>query len=82
MALLVITVNQKENQMGVQEHHKEYLQYVINTGGYATVANFDEDWEPIGPMLRADLMPEFIEENGDGKLILTEAGKEALGTTT
>jgi hypothetical protein len=51
MALLVITVNQKENQMGVQEHHKEYLQYVINTGGYATVANFDEDWEPIGPML-------------------------------
>lgn len=68
--------------MAVQEHHKQYLQYVINTGGYATVDNFDEDWEPIGPMLRADLMPEFIVENDGGKIVLTEAGKAALETSS
>ena len=66
--------------MAIKEHHKQYLQYVINTGGYVTADDFDEDWEPIGPMLRADLVPEFIEEDSDGKLILTEAGKSALET--
>ena len=67
--------------MAVKEHHKQYLHYVINTGGHATVANFDEDWEPIGPMLRAELFPDFIVENEDGKIVLTEAGKSALETS-
>lgn len=62
----------------IQPHHKEYLQYIVNTGGNVTIAGFDDDWEPIGPMLRRDLMPVFIVEQPDGKLALTDAGRDAL----
>lgn len=44
----------------------------------STVVNFDEDWEPIGPMVRAQLMPEYMIENDQGKLELTAAGKERI----
>ena len=64
----------------VSEHQKQYLQYVINTGGNATVETLDDDYEPIGPMIRRDLMPKFIVEGADGKLDLTKAGREALNT--
>ena len=53
---------------------RQYLQYVIHTGGNATVAGFDEDWEPIGPMVRRELVPTYLIEE-DGKLKLTNAGK-------
>lgn len=62
----------------VSEHQKQYLQYVINTGGNATVATLDDDFDPIGPMIRRDLMPTYIVEQDDGKLALTDAGREAL----
>ena len=64
--------------MPVSDHQKQYLQYVINTGGNATVATLDDDYEPIGPMIRRDLMPAYIVENAAGKLELTEAGKAEL----
>jgi len=58
--------------------HKKYLQYIVNTGGNVTVAGFDDDWEPIGPMVRRDLMPTYIVELANGKLALTDAGRAAL----
>lgn len=64
--------------MSIRKDLIQYLQYVQNTGGNATVAQFDDDWEPIGPMLRGELMPTYITEMPDGKLALTEAGKAAL----
>lgn len=64
--------------MSIQPHLIQYLQYVKNTGGNATVAGFDDDWEPIGPMLRKDLMPTYIVEDLNGKLHLTAAGDAAL----
>lgn len=54
-----------------------YLKYVKNTGGSATIAIFDDDWEPIGPQLRAELMPTYIEEVS-GELRLTKAGAAEL----
>lgn len=57
---------------------KQYLQYVVNTGGYATVAGFDDDWEPIGPMVRRELMPRYIIEGQDGQLGLTTEGAAEL----
>lgn len=53
------------------------LQYVVNTNGNATVAIFDDDHDPIGPSLRAELMPAFVAEV-NGRLRLTPAGEEAL----
>ncbi len=64
--------------MAIAKHLIQYLQYVQNTGGNATVAGFDDDWEPIGPTLRKDLMPTYIFEKSDGKLALTEAGRAEL----
>lgn len=62
----------------INEHHRKYLQYIVNTGGNATIAGFDDDWEPIGPMVRRDLMPRYIIERPDGKLALTDEGVAAL----
>lgn len=45
---------------------KKYTDYIKNTGG-VTPEQFDEDWEPIGPMVRADLY--------DAKLVKTQNGK-------
>lgn len=64
--------------MALAGHMIQYLQYVHNTGGNVTVAGFDEDWEPIGPKLRADLMPTYIVEKSNGKLDLTELGMVEL----
>lgn len=61
--------------------HVRALQYVTNTGGIATVDQFDDDHEPVGPMLRRDLMPVYMLENTGGKLELTEAGKAAAVIT-
>jgi hypothetical protein len=54
------------------------LQYVVNTGGNASVMIFDDDHEPIGPMLRRELMPFYMEELPTGMLDLTPAGRLAL----
>lgn len=35
--------------------YQKYLDYIRNTGGVST-DQFDEDWEPIGPMVRRDLV--------------------------
>jgi hypothetical protein len=57
---------------------RQALGYVINTGGNATIAIFDEDHEPIGPMLRERLMPGLIAVGEDGKLTVTQSGHAAL----
>lgn len=62
----------------IKPHLVKYLEYVQNTGGNATVADFDEDWEPIGPTLRGELMPQFMFVGSGGKLALTEHGRAAL----
>lgn len=57
--------------------HAQALQslvYVRNTGGLATVENFDEDFEPIGPALREQVMPAFVGVDETGHLQLTLAG--------
>ena len=35
---------------------EKYLQYIKNTGGSPKVEWFDDDWEPIGPKVRADMV--------------------------
>ncbi len=68
------------NVKTVSEHQKQYLQYVINAGGNATIATLDDDFSPIGPMIRNDLVPTFIMvAPGSEKLSLTDAGHAALG---
>lgn len=60
------------------QRFKQYLQYIVNTGGNATIASLDDDFEPIGPMIRRDAMPRYFVEREDGKLALTAAGRAVL----
>ena len=53
------------------------LQFVKNSGGYATKENFIDDHEPVGEWLWRDLAG-YIEVNYDGKIFLTKAGHDAL----
>ena len=43
-----------------------YLEYIQNTGGNPKISHFDEDWEPIGPLLRKEMKNKHLiyEENG------------------
>ena len=63
--------------MAIRPDLKQYLDYVVNTGGNASVAAFDDDWEPIGPMVRKELMPRYMVVGPNGKLALTDEGVEA-----
>ena len=50
------------------------LQYVANAQ-VATEAMFDEDHEPVGPTLRAELMPRYMVTGANGILTLTAEGE-------
>lgn len=49
-------------------HLKQYTGYLRNAGGSVTLAQFDDDWEPIGPMVRADLRKYKMAEEKDGRI--------------
>ena len=54
------------------------LQYIRNTNGGATKANFIEDWEPVGGMEWELLVKaEFVEEI-EGAIYLTKKGSARL----
>jgi hypothetical protein len=48
------------------EYYQIYLDYIRNTGGYPTIFQFDDDWEPIGPKVREDMkkLGLIFERNG------------------
>lgn len=50
----------------MNDNLKNALQYIANTGGHPKIEWFDDDHEPIGPMLRADLLRAglVVEANG------------------
>lgn len=53
------------------EYLTKYLEYIDNTGGSPTTQQFDQDWEPIGPLVRRDLTGAGLIEQRDGKLYRT-----------
>lgn len=57
---------------------KQALQYIRNTGESVNAAQFDDDNEPIGPLLRRDIVPAYAAPDAAGILKLTDAGKAAL----
>jgi hypothetical protein len=50
------------------EQFRQYIDYITNTGQEPlSVAAFDEDWEPIGPMARRDMVAaDLIQVRKDG----------------
>ena len=48
------------------EKFQKYLDYIANTGGKPKIVWFDDDWEPIGSMVRKDMKAlGLIEDDGE-----------------
>ncbi|MBF0102058.1 MAG: hypothetical protein HQK77_14240 [Desulfobacterales bacterium] len=54
----------------MKEYFKKYIDYITNTGGSPTIQQFDEDWEPIGEMVRRDMEFDGLTECKDDKIYL------------
>lgn len=60
--------------------HKTQVEYVRNTNGHATVADFVDDWTPVGRQLWNDLVADGMAYAADqnGTIRLTSAGHDLL----
>ncbi len=58
--------------------NKQYVDYINNTGQVPLpVHMFDEDWEPIGPMLRRDMAAEgLIADDGENIILRADLVRE------
>lgn len=58
--------------------NKKYVDYIKNTNppdGKLEIAFFDDDWDPIGPMIRKDLKMWGLIDFDETHVWVTEAGK-------
>jgi hypothetical protein len=55
-------------------HLEQYVTYIKNTGldGRLTTDQFDDDWEPIGPVVRRELQAARIITIYDNKISLVK----------
>ena len=49
---------------------KRQIEYIKNTGGSPKIEWFDDDHDPIGPILRSDMKKADVIRECDGKLFL------------
>ena len=50
----------------------KYIDYIKNTGGSPSVIFFDDDWDPIGPLIRADMRAAGLIVEKDELIYLVE----------
>lgn len=58
----------------IPKHLKQYVDYINNTGG-VTPDQFDDDWMPIGQMIRNDMSAAGLilpETNNTGNIVLRD----------
>ena len=48
----------------------KYVDYIKNVGGNIKTKDFDEDWEPIGPRIRKELLDAEFTSESNGVMIL------------
>ena len=63
--------------------HKKCLEYIRSAGGSPKIEWFDEDWEPIGPLLRSDMIEANLVREQNGRILELwgweqDAGQHAL----
>jgi hypothetical protein len=61
----------------INENQRKSMQYVKNTNGGATKADFIEDWSPIGAALWCDIL-EYVRVDENGRIWLTAEGVAQL----
>lgn len=60
--------------MRVEKHYLEYIDNASNP----TRAQFDDDWEPAGPMLRRIMAEDGLAEMRGERMYLTDIGSKAI----
>ena len=60
--------NTKTEQTTMHPQLKRALEYISNTGGSPNITQFDEDHEPIGPMLREQLKDAQLVYEREGRI--------------
>jgi hypothetical protein len=51
---------------------RKYVEYIRNTGQPVLACSaFDDDWSPVGPMVRRDMEKADLIDQGAGGLMLT-----------
>jgi len=57
------------------DHLRKYVQYIHNTGqSLLPIDAFDDDWEPIGPSVRRDLVAAGLIIETNGRVALHDKG--------
>jgi hypothetical protein len=56
---------------------RQYCEYISNAGGSVLISYFDEDFEPIGPKVRTDLVRAGLASQPADKIYLTLSGWRA-----
>ncbi len=65
--------------MSAPAHLAKYCQYIRNTAQVPLLTDhFDDDWDPIGKMVRRQLVEHGLITETDGGCVLTDAGKAML----
>ena len=59
----------------MNEYYQQFLDYIRNTGGSPLIEWFDEDWEPIGQIIRGELKTRNLIYEKDGKVYLSKEDK-------
>ena len=57
---------------------KRALEYIANTGGKPSINWFDDDHDPAGPLLRADLVAAELAVEEDGYIMAIAAHDKAI----
>jgi hypothetical protein len=52
-----------------QKDYKKYLDYLRNAGPRVKTIHFDEDWEPIGKIIRAEMKAHGLTDESGGYMI-------------
>jgi len=53
-------------------YYQRYLDYIRLSGGKPSITWFDEDWEPIGPIVREEMVAQGLISEVDGHLQIKE----------
>jgi ribosomal protein S19E (S16A) len=70
------------NMVGEPAFYTQFLVYVKNTAGNATIPDFYEDYKPVGESVWQELADEGLVKTVKGKIVLTEKGESVLADST
>lgn len=58
-------------KMPTEQVHKKYIDYINNTNNFPLkIEHFDDDWDPVGPMVRKNMVRDDLIQERQGYIYL------------